>query len=359
MVHKDISKFDNFCTFKTIKNDCNSYLKLFQSNRNPVFSMCIMPYLALMCIEIQNAINVELFESPYNTIFSDMRNSLKRFIDRYGKTSKTFSKADEIQDAHFSGLLHFKALSKLNIHLNLGIYFDESGNVIGNTQHLASIFDFNNIPGNDEKEKSYNLGYELGRVISFVFNILKGSFPDNDDLILNQMHPIYYLDLNTNKNDTFWNNQYDKDVRLYILHIISFIGFINNTLSTLLPYDNLWLFRLRYISCYYCICGLNKLCLHVNDNVVRNIKTLIDESNTIFNSRFRGCMMHYSFTDADGFCIKKRYFDRDIPLFGLVESCFFGKSFDKYNTELISLSEKIENLLKNQFNIDKNRLQLL
>lgn len=39
-------------------------------------SMCIMSYLALMCIEIQNVLNVDLFESPYNEVFYDMRNSL-------------------------------------------------------------------------------------------------------------------------------------------------------------------------------------------------------------------------------------------------------------------------------------------
>lgn len=355
----DYSQFDKLCSLKLIKNDCDTYLKLFETNRDAVLSMCILPYLALMCVEAQNFVGTDFFDEPYNKIFHDMRNSLKRFMDRYGKTTKLFGGIDISQNNYFIQMLRFKVLGKINVHLNLGIYLDESLNIIGNTHQLASLFDFKKIPGNDDEEKMMNIGYQLGSVISSISNGLEQHLPTESIGILNEMHSVYYIDINTNKKDAFWNNNYSKDKRLYFLHLISFIGFINNTLSKILPQENLWLLRLRYIACYYCICGLNKLATKVDATVGEEIRALIDGSADCSDSRFRGCMMHYSFTDKQGFCIDEQYFDLNIPLYGLIETCFNGLTFDEYNNKLISLCTDIETLLKKQFNICTERVKKL
>ena len=321
--------------------------------------MCILPYLALMCVEAQNFVGTDFFDEPYNKIFQDMRNSLKRFMDRYGKTTKLFGGVDISQNNYFMQMLRFKALGKINVHLNLGIYLDEYQNIIGNTHQISSLFNLKNIPGKDDKEKMMNIGYQLGSVISSISNGLEQHLPTESIGILNEMHSVYYIDINTNKKDTFWNNNYSKDKRLYFLHLISFIGFINNTLSKILPQENLWLLRLRYIACYYCICGLNKLATKVDATVGEEIRALIDGSADCFDSRFRGCMMHYSFTDKQGFCIDEKYFDMNIPLYGLIETCFNGLAFDEYNNKLISLCTDIETLLKRQFSICAERVKKL
>ena len=355
----DISQFDKLCSLKLIKNDCDTYLKVFETNRDAILSMCILPYLALMCVEAQNFVGSDFFDEPYNKIFQDMRNSLKRFMDRYGKTTKTFFDIDDCQNNHFLNKLRFKVLGKLNVHLNLGVYLDESLNIIGNTHQLASLLNFKKIPGIDEKEKAINIGYQLGSVMSSISNALEEHFQTEASNEMGQMHVVYYIDINTNKKDPFWNNNYSKDKRLYFLHLISFVGFVNNTLSRILSLENLWLLRLRYIACYYCICGLNKLMTRVDVETAEEIKMLIDKSYDCFDSRFRGCMMHYSFADKQGFCIDEKYFDMDIPLYGLVETCFNGLTFDEYNNKLISLCADIETLLKKQFNIDEKRAKLL
>lgn len=69
--------------------------------------------------------------------------------------------------------------------------------------------------------------------------------------------------------------------------------------------------------------------------------------------------MHYSFTDKQGFCIDEQYFDMNIPLYGLIETCFNGLAFDEYNNKLISLCTDIETLLKRQFSICAERVKKL
>ena len=81
----DISRLDKICSLKLIKNDCDTYLKFFATNKDSVVSMFILPYIALMCVETQNFVGEIFFDEPYNKIFQDMRNDLKQFMDRYGK----------------------------------------------------------------------------------------------------------------------------------------------------------------------------------------------------------------------------------------------------------------------------------
>lgn len=355
----DISQLNKICSLKLIKNDCDTYLKLFEANKDSVVSMCILPYLALMCVEIQNFIGKVFFDEPYNEIFHDMRNGLKHFMDRYGKTIKKFEEIDDFQNKYFLQKIRFKALGKINAHFNLGIYLDDSFHIIGNTHQLASLFDFERIPGKDKKEKSINIGYQLGSVISSISKAMEKNIPITAFTLSAGMQQMYYIDINTNKKDTFWNNNYSKNIRLHLLHLLSFIGFVNNTLSKILPQENLWLFRLRYISCYYCTCGLNKLANKLNNKDELDVKNLINNSSDLFESRFRGCMMHYSLNDKQGFCIDDKYFDMNIPMYGLVETCFKGITYNEYNLKLLKLSAKIESLLKRQFNIDENRVKLL
>lgn len=358
MDKNEIFERDVICTFNLINNDCYTYYELAHESKNPVLAMCVIPYQALTCVETQKYTKLQLLEDPYNEIFSDMRNSIKQFIEKYGKASRTFIDCDKEQDAIFAKLLTIDALASYNLYDNLGVYCDDKGNIIGNTQHLATIFNFDKTPGIDDREKSFNLGLKLGEAIGYILCLMhEMNFP-KADISINKINTIYRFDLNTNTDDEFWNNKYEKPVRLYMLHLISFIGFVNHTLSRMLTVDNLWLFRIRYISCYYCMCGLKKLYPYFNGDDVQEVEALINEIPVLFNSRFRGCMMHYSFVNKGNFCIDERYYNMDIPFYGLVESCFNGISFEEYHKNLILFSNRVEKFLKRQFYVDNNRLIL-
>ena len=84
---------------------------------------------------------------------------------------------------------------------------------------------------------------------------------------------------------------------------------------------------------------------------------MIEKFAFLLNRRFRGCMMHYSLVDKKGFCIDPKCFDMNIPLYGLIESCFNGMAFQEYEQCLTMLSENIENLLKKQFKIKAERVK--
>ena len=68
------------------------------------------------------------------------------------------------------------------------------------------------------------------------------------------------------------------------------------------------------------------------------------------NIEFRNCMMHYDLIDKNNkFLIKDEYLNVNIPLFGLVESCFGGIKYDELKSKTLEklnlLSTEIQKLL--------------
>ena len=60
---------------------------------------------------------------------------------------------------------------------------------------------------------------------------------------------------------------------------------------------------------------------------------------------------------GDEACIKEEYYRPDIPLYGLVESCFDGKSAEDYYSGLRRYMDEVEEYLNGWFSFDPSRIQ--
>ena len=70
-------------------------------------------------------------------------------------------------------------------------------------------------------------------------------------------------------------------------------------------------------------------------------------------------MMHYDLCQNGNEIINQEYYDLQKPFYGLVESCFDGISFFEYKEKLLLFTNDLEKLLRNEMNIDINKLKPL
>jgi len=151
-----------------------------------------------------------------------------------------------------------------------------------------------------------------------------------------QSLPLYYKDFNTNKHfSSFIKNDDDKMLFLYILHILSFVNFPVKLLRNFEKDDLGWWLRNYYVTYHYAKRRMIDIKNHLDNNKVRlhRLYQVIDRylsncDESLTNSQFRNCMMHYDLCDKNGvFLISQEHQDDSVPLFGLVESCFKGVSY--------------------------------
>ena len=120
--------------------------------------------------------------------------------------------------------------------------------------------------------------------------------------------------------------------------------------------DTGWWLRIYYITYYYAFQRLNDIRNHITMNGILNSKiqnfySIINiDDKELINIEFRNCMMHYDLIDKNNkFLIKDEYLNVNIPLFGLVESCFYGIKYDELKSKILKklnlLSTEIQKLL--------------
>ena len=104
------------CALLLIRNDCETLKAIFHNKSDSIFTMCIIPYLALFCRSYQEFLKIDLLDPVIDSQIYDLRNSIKYYADRYGKSKQRFLKSDEMQNNEYRDLLRFRLLKKLNIH---------------------------------------------------------------------------------------------------------------------------------------------------------------------------------------------------------------------------------------------------
>lgn len=178
------------------------------------------------------------------------------------------------------------------------------------------------------------------------------------------MPQYWYMDLNTNKENDFFTHN-NKELNLMILHILSGIGFVNHILCNMLTSENLWLCRVKYIIAHYAWSGLKKIKQHYECGeqhtsiFSEDLNQIISCGTDLFPSNFRNCMMHYDFFNKDDEIITEKCFCNNKPLFGLVESCFNGKSYDDFFSELSKYLNVLEDQLLLWVNVDMKKIKRL
>jgi hypothetical protein len=364
-------EYYNLLSTIQIKNDCETWKALAPVISQPVIIFGMLPYLSLFCSSFQEYINSNITpvsiknDSPY--AISDMRSKIKLFDERYAKSQKQILLSNNLQDQEFSGRLRFPWTRSLNIHNNLGIYCDEDGHIIGNTQYIYYLFQdksFSKSLQNPNEIRDF--GQAIGTVINSVCIGLKNFLPDYFVNINDRKFKIKYKDFNTNYSfSLFPQIKNGKEVTLRLLHTLTFINFLRYVIMNLADYTNTWILRAMYITFYYAVKSIDKLVcvLDTNNSEEKKLSSTLKDSisfgDKLFDSEFRSCMMHYGFYNNGKWAIDDKYLDLHTPLFGLIESRFSDKSYAEYSNVLIDKIIKLSNDLTTMLPINLTGLREL
>jgi len=331
------------------------------NNKNGMISLSLIPYIALYCRSAQEFLGEKFISDEVDKSITDIRNGLKIFTEKYSKIKNKVLTSDNQQDMDFRNRLRFSIMRNWNIHNNLGIYFDDEGNVIGNTQNMDYFISIPSTKINDKNLHAQEVGMMLGSKIGLILNNV---CKENEKIVIQQEieYPNFgYMDINTNRDNFFFKKTDNKELNLIILHVLSTIGFAEHVLYKLRP-DNQWTLRIEYIVAHYGWSCLKKIKNHYENNegfnFANDVGDLLDEGTKLFPSEFRNCMMHYDLFDNErGVLIVPKYFDERIMFYGLVESLFDGKSSADFFMELRMYLNKMEKYLMSWFNLDKKKIK--
>lgn len=347
----------------TIKNDCDTVRELMLRYHDPILALGFMPYYALFCKEAEDymdkcGVNIVVQNnSPYK--IDQARLKLKQFNDRFGKATRYVDELDESQDYLFKNRIRVKFLRKFNLHNNIGIYYYNKS-IIGNTQYYYSLFQDRKIITKEIIGKDVNeFAMAMGEIVGSISHLLE-RLPESTANIIEKEFDIYYQDLNTNKRQMFeTESETPKSFQLFLLHTLSGINFARLVINSIL-HDNTWKLRSMYIAMYYANEQIRLILKKSNDSKLNTALTeCVKKLNPLFSFDFRSCMMHYSFINKGKSIIDDQYADIALPMYGLVESCFNGMSYDELQYKVIDnlniMANSIEELLMLNY-VDSKRL---
>lgn len=345
-----------------IKNDSETLKAIISTLSQSTVAFAILPYISLFCTAVEEYcsscdMKVE-FQDNSSLAISDIRNKLKLFSDKYSKSQTQILTTDSIQDNEFKRKLRFNILARLNCYYNLGIFFNDDGKIVGNTQYMYYMFQDKrfsrkNICGSEAKK----FGTALGSMVAAVCNELRDFLPGYAVEICRQQCSIYYQDYNTNKNFSFFPGcENDKSLSLWVLHLLCSINFIRYSLNNIVPMKNIWLLRAKYITVYYVYKSLERFQSHYQ---ITSIQSILDNNRYLIDSSFRSCMMHYGFVNKGVPAIKDKYLSLDRTFFGIVESCFEGMGYNILNEKLDQAIAQISDCLSNIVTLDASHRKIL
>ena len=332
-----------------IKNDVETLKQLGIHMQSPA-SLMLLPYICLCCNEALNFLEYNLTPdqlSRSSINHTQVRNKLKLFSDRYGKSIKQIKLADSQQDKEFKKKLRFRWMHSWDVHYNLGVFCNAEGHTVGNTQLVSFLLQNHSFTIEENSQGIYEFAVFLGSVLQMISQDLI-SFEADLQMNENEISMDWlYRDYNTDKNfNRFPDVQDGKELTLFLLHLLSTVNFVGYELPKYIDSKNPWLLRIKYITAYY----VNESLKHLVKMEVPYKSSLLEEveNRALFNSSFRSCMIHYGFYNK-GVCAVKDEHLQGNPFFGLIESCFEGISPEDYQQSLdkkiLRLSKNIENIL--------------
>ena len=127
--------------------------------------------------------------------------------------------------------------------------------------------------------------------------------------------------------------------------------------------DTGWWLRIYYIAYYYAIERLEDIKNHIENNEIDNLNlkkllTQINLNKSFMNTEFRNCMMHYGLINKENkFLIEEQKFNLNIPMMGLVESCFNNINYFELKKNIKEELENISQVIDNILNINKSNLK--
>lgn len=352
-----------------IKRDFDLLIKI-ATQLPPEVQTQLTPYTALFCYEAieylrRKGQSVEIEQTSRYSI-KDIRQKAKFFDLSLNKLLQSVDNVDSLQNDYFINLMRYPELGVWNMHDNLGIYFDNEKNIVGNTHYAFYVFQdekaiskpYEAMSGRDViGDEIYAFAYDMGRIIGSISSGLRCI----SDFIKADFDPeqisLHSQDFNTNRCTTATNEKY-KTIRLFLLHVLSSIGLILFVLKKAIIRESGLLLRFEYITYHYALLrldGLSRFC-NTNKDLFEDSK-IIDMLNSIDyqnndglrKPEFRNCMMHFGLTNQDGnSLISEDKLDLAIPFCGLVESQF-NMAYDEYRakleSQLMHIYQKIQDYL--------------
>lgn len=357
----ELSKLERLISIRIIREDAEAIYSLLKTERDSIFAMEIIPYYVLFVQSCQEYMENNFLPESMEKDFKDIRNHIKAYAERFGKSQRRVLSVDDTQNEDFKKQLRSEFLKTMNIHLNLGSYWTDSGHIIGNTQQLADFLSVNSMFDPGLKEKFFQIGYQID---SFVTSVRDGFLESMEcPFIERKQSDIkinYYYDINTNKNNELLSPSIPKEVNLFFLHLLCNMNFVKHILHPLFADGNTWIFRIEYIVSYYTLRALERYKNYCENNCyafadVKGIAGILACGEKLFQTKLRNCMMHYNLENA--WIITSKNTDK--PFYGIIESCFNGVSYQDYTVSLHNLSDMIIEYLEKQFDFTGVRLKEL
>lgn len=378
---KEIS---DYLSLLQIKFDCDtvkSLIPCLQSKGGSVISLGLMPYLSLTT----NSVLEYLHSHGYANLFdvdaryiADLRLKLKMFENGYVKAKRMVLNIDYLQDQIFKRQSKLDSKCQSNTHYNLGVYTDVKGRILYNTHYAyyalqndafikksietvqggyklnPGIYDLSN-------KKAHDDACECSRIINAVANALESFDSPTNTVCSSHDIDVYYSDCNTNVNlSLFPLGDEGKALWLYLLHTLSAINYILYGLSIYEKADNGWWLKNSYITFFYAHRKLRDLKAYLiqNNMLTDRLAELITradvEDMSYINSDFRNCLMHADLMDKKGeFKIELYELDISKPYFGLIETCFEGRSYSELKLIIYNKLNVISSALSAWLQTDK------
>ncbi len=320
-----------------------------------IVTVLLLPFVGVYCFEAQEFFGKHLMNDSGDTKITDLRNAIKIFAGKYNKTEKAFLKSDGEQDDYFRELLKSDFVKSKNIHYNLGVYFNEEGHIIGDTQLINYYFSSVEITADNIGTTAFEVGRNLGTTVDRIMKLANQKNRANRKNIIQNIK-IGYIDFNTDRADSIFVHSDNKGLNLLFLHILGMIGTCKYLLRVICS-NSTWVIRCEYIISHSVWSVLKVVENHYKfDNCSEvdfgDLARLVEEGRSLLPSEFRNCMMHYDLVHDDVAYIKEEFYRPDIRFYGLVESIFNGMTIDNYLEELRRYMDKVENYLCSWFNFD-------
>lgn len=347
----DFSTVERLLTIRLIQEDAEAIYSLLKSERDPIISLCVIPYYALFVQSCEEYMKTNDFEDSTAKRIKDIRNNIKAYADRVGKMTRRIAAVDQKQDASFRDHLRFGFMKQWNIHYNLGTYWGQDKKIVGNTQMLNDVLGIDDMFAPGIEESQMNLAEQIASYISSIRSGLAENFSLPEVHRKNCAVQIpFYCDFNTNRKNRMIKKELPKEINLLFLHLLCSLNFVRYILSDMFYPENTWVFRIQYITTYYAFYALGKLNSRGSSDSDSGIDifpldSLLDEGKELFRSDFRNCMMHY---DLQGHGVLTAE-NLNNPLFGLVESCFPDHSYKSYSMQLEIYRNKLCAYLEQYF----------
>lgn len=350
------------CSREMIRNDGITILKLRDLyKQSPAYIYYSVPFMAMYCNEARKLVdNIEIDDDVLKAVGS-IRDALKLTWDPYNRIASKITSIDAHENEKYIDLMRFKFMGPLNIHYNIGIWFDCDERIIGNT-HFAELFISAPKLIGSEKDVVYNIGYYLGEMIMAILKVC-------------QFHGEYNIELkdadlkngradyNTNKKRGLFSDSSNKIFDLYILHLTSLLRGYRH-IEPVLNDSNTWKLRMEYVASHAVWSGLRGIERHFAQNTegkpssldCTELRNLVNQGEHLFKPELRKCMMHYGFYDEKGVYIDEKEFTKDREFYGLFESRYNGESCNIYFQLLRNYMDVIDEYLEKYFQYDTSKL---